>query len=732
MNAIITNEFDFGNEEVLAYYISFLKNLSLVLNKDTVHFFHNEHVTDFPLFSKAVAMFNHKESMVRVAVRTIVLNVLKVAVGDASVRRFLGGTKTREYFATLALVIGNLSAEMDKCLRTEADHMSWGRLEFFVHEHLDHFHFLNDALMLQADDINQMLIDQLIRTLLVPLYVYGLSRQLPSEDIRLRIDPLLSFYLLSHIFLVFDDPVLVNMIGSTVLFGTLPLDGDDRGAIVETSDESVSDGAESTTPSNEKGAALGSAFIVAVFDAMTADHSDLHALQALVLVYSMFNNRGLDKDVLNSVRFVEPSLSTALEDYNHELVAALLKLLGQCAVLDSRTRPVTLSLAIKIIRDLVLCPPSEIDHEGNSGASNTMKLTSRRCILSAVHMDQIRMAYGVAKAEVASLYCERRDQGRNEVEKFLQEFEVEFRKQERGLYRVKVPLLMSQASVLLAPTNSNIDGLDIEWRLPSDSTERGIRAIQTFLQLRKFVNELENIEESELPIRRPHNSLSLKDSLSLNGSDLIACNVLSKNRHGQMLQVRRFLMVDKWRLVLLEPDNHNLGSGIVRFVASLCNVSVKLQPSNTKALDVTIYKTPASHGEQLPQFTGRFVFDDHIRAVAARQYLDEGRATLIAEKVLVFGSIIGDGGNNGDLGDRPSGNTEETVGEITPDDASDDGNSALNVEETHVVLENSAEPVKGGNVVDYEKDIIDQVDSLSTLVAEGSNLNDIAGEDETF
>ena len=44
MNSIITHDFDFSSEEVLAYYISFLKSLSMKLTSDTLLFFHNEHL----------------------------------------------------------------------------------------------------------------------------------------------------------------------------------------------------------------------------------------------------------------------------------------------------------------------------------------------------------------------------------------------------------------------------------------------------------------------------------------------------------------------------------------------------------------------------------------------------------------------------------------------------------------------------------------------------------------
>lgn len=114
INELITHKFDFSDEEVLAYYMSLLKTLSLKLTEHTLQFFFNEvsttspslpirsnyhhhryhcnsshnqchyksHVmvqeeNDFPLYTEAVKFFNHKESMVRIAVRTLTLNVFK-------------------------------------------------------------------------------------------------------------------------------------------------------------------------------------------------------------------------------------------------------------------------------------------------------------------------------------------------------------------------------------------------------------------------------------------------------------------------------------------------------------------------------------------------------------------------------------------------------------------------------------------------------------------------------
>ena len=87
VNSIIVHKFDFSDEDVMGYYILFLKTLSLKLNAHTIHFFYNEHTNDFPLYTEAIKFFNHPESMVRIAVRTISLNVYKV--DNASMLRFI-------------------------------------------------------------------------------------------------------------------------------------------------------------------------------------------------------------------------------------------------------------------------------------------------------------------------------------------------------------------------------------------------------------------------------------------------------------------------------------------------------------------------------------------------------------------------------------------------------------------------------------------------------------------
>ncbi|XP_063893951.1 protein CLEC16A homolog isoform X1 [Helicoverpa armigera] len=183
VNSIIVHKFDFSDEEVMAYYISFLKTLSLKLNNHTIHFFYNEHTKDFPLYTEAIKFFNHSESMVRIAVRTLTLNVYRVQ--DASMLRFIRDRTAAPYFSNLVWFIGKHILELDACVRNDAEnsfssHQSQQKLDDLVAEHLDHLHYINDILCLNIPDLNDVLTEHLLHKLLVPLYIYSLT----SESVR--------------------------------------------------------------------------------------------------------------------------------------------------------------------------------------------------------------------------------------------------------------------------------------------------------------------------------------------------------------------------------------------------------------------------------------------------------------------------------------------------------------------------------------------------------------------
>ena len=139
INNIILNKFDFSDEEVMAYYISFLKTLSLKLNSHSIHFFFNERASEFPLYVEAIKFFDHPEckfkfkfkkilsicliikylfiilAMVRIAVRTLTLNIFKVPV--QSMQKYVREKTANHYFSNMVWLIRNHVLDLDICVK---------------------------------------------------------------------------------------------------------------------------------------------------------------------------------------------------------------------------------------------------------------------------------------------------------------------------------------------------------------------------------------------------------------------------------------------------------------------------------------------------------------------------------------------------------------------------------------------------------------------------------------
>ena len=103
INEVVSMHFDFDDEEVLAHYITLLKSISLKLNQDTVQFFFNK--GSFPLYTEAIKLINHRDGMVRAAVRTLTLKVYHIR--DPAVQGFVISQPASHYFSRLATYVAD-------------------------------------------------------------------------------------------------------------------------------------------------------------------------------------------------------------------------------------------------------------------------------------------------------------------------------------------------------------------------------------------------------------------------------------------------------------------------------------------------------------------------------------------------------------------------------------------------------------------------------------------------
>ncbi|XP_011189527.2 protein CLEC16A homolog [Zeugodacus cucurbitae] len=719
VNSIIVHKFDFSDEDVMGYYILFLKTLSLKLNTHTIHFFYNEHTNDFPLYTEAIKFFNHPESMVRIAVRTISLNVYKVQ--NASMLRFIRDKTAAPYFSNLVWFIGKHILELDTCVRTDIDHQSNQRLSNLVAEHLDHLHYLNDILLLEIDDLNAVLTEHLLHKLFVPLYIFSLTPAPPPTSLAVvtqnlaavlnrpvdidiqeinnpRVSSIVALYLLSLVFLVITHAPLVHALAWVILNGdhsvfkegaaevlnayvehrlaVVPGFGEPRESL-EQALETV--GANSTSHSydtdnlnisqasqassgidvaaeNATGSTneefpeselcsisvetasaaaqvvlnnaklanitdeekekiqklvqptrafteLNRPFLEMVLSALDCTENDYLALLSLCLIYAMAYNRGVKND------WFEQVLSQSAKgphSYKTELIERLLHIITLSNQPSCRIRLITIEIALQLL------------------VTFTKPCTDDACITEA-QRDALFSAHNQSMVVLRNFY--------KSEDIFLDLFEDEFNEMRKT--NLNVEFLCMDSTILLPPTGTPLTGINFTRRLPCGEVEKARRAIRDFFLLRKTCQQFLNEKETLLPLTNTMNLVQVDNVLDLNNSDLIACTVITKESTKQ----RRFLVIDSLQLILVEPDAKLLGWGVAKFVGFLQDVEVVGDKDDSRCLHITVHRGGATHN-RTPLLSAKFLFDDHIRCMAAKQRLTKGRSKARQKKMYQIAQLI--------------------------------------------------------------------------------------------
>ncbi|XP_035746955.1 protein CLEC16A isoform X2 [Egretta garzetta] len=663
VNSIIVHKFDFSDEEIMAYYILFLKTLSLKLNNHTVHFFYNEHTNDFALYTEAIKFFNHPESMVRIAVRTITLNVYKV--DNQPMLHYIRDKTAVPYFSNLVWFIGSHVIELDNCVQTDEEHRNRGKLSDLVAEHLDHLHYLNDILIINCEFLNDVLTDHLLNRLFLPLYVYSLVNQDKGGE-RPKISLQVSLYLLSQA----KSSIRCFIKPTETLERSLEInkqkgkkrvqkrpnyknvgeeDEEERGSEdnqddidktkgtevsskgIRTSSEneeiemvimercklselSISVVTEQNTTDEEKSAAASGneitnwnrPFLDMVYNALDCAEDDYYALFVLCLLYAMSHNKGIDPVKLERIQ-LPAQHAEERNSYNHVLAEGLIRIMNYAAQPDGKIRLATLELGCLLLKQLVF--------------------SKNGSIIKDVHLACLE------GAREESVHLLRRFYKGEEI--FLDMFEDEYRSM--TIKPMNVEYLMMDASILLPPTGTPLTGIDFVKRLPCGDVERTRRAIRVFFMLRSLSLHLRDEPETQLPLTREEDLIKTDDVLDLNNSDLIACTVLTKDGG----QVQRFLAVDIYQMSLVEPDVARLGWGVVKFAGLLQDMQVTGVEDDSRALNIIIHKPASSpHSKPFPILQATFIFSDHIRCIIAKQRLAKGRIQARRMKMQRIAALL--------------------------------------------------------------------------------------------
>eukprot|EP00092_Neocalanus_flemingeri_P019758 GFUD01021398.1.p1 GENE.GFUD01021398.1~~GFUD01021398.1.p1 ORF type:complete len:960 (-),score=279.18 GFUD01021398.1:290-3169(-) len=674
VNSIIIHKFDFSDEEVMAYYISFLKTLSFRLNQHTIHFFYNEHTNDFPLYTEAIKFFNHSESMVRIAVRTLSLNVYRVK--DERMLKFVTDKTAAPYFSNLVWFIGNHILEIDDCVRNDADHKSMNKLRDVVAEHLDHLYYINDILSLNIASLNRVLSDHLLNRLFIPLYIYSFARNsIPTEDMKPYVSPVVALFLLCQVFLIITHVPLVRLLAWIIIAGDMEVFTERGATLYATSPRRKGMVKPSfMAPPEPLDKLLAKNILSADSDSDSDSEPELpvsSSVSELTKLPSPFHVPGIaspDPSLLSitdeekQLLLSEASFSLENRPFLSALFSALdysdndyFQLFSLCLIyamqvntginkelLESIQIPSKNSQELHFYNKTLVEKMIQLASAGCQYDSR-VRLVTLEILITSLQMILIRDDKSILMDEHFAEVEGAREEStlilRNfykSEEIFLDMFEDEFR--EMNKKPLNFEFVMSDASLLLPPTGTPLTGIDFRKRLPCGEVEKTRKAIRTFFLLRKLSLSLQGLKETSLPLSNPDSFVQAGDVLDLNNSDLLAVTVVSKDGTRQ----RRFLVVDLMQLILIEPDGHRLGWGVAKFSGFLQDLEVTSDKDDSRCLYVTVHKPSSgnSKGTPTPLLSAAFTFDDHIRCMAAKQRLTKGRTKARQRKMHLIAKLL--------------------------------------------------------------------------------------------
>ncbi|KAM0901833.1 hypothetical protein ACQ4PT_019699 [Festuca glaucescens] len=217
INFLITYPFDFQIDEMLSYYISFLRAISGKLNKNTISLLvatENDEVISFPLYVEALKFAFHEDSMIRVAIRTLTLNVYHV--GDESVNRFVSRVPLSDYFSDMVTHFQKQCIDLDKLVVRSAENAdssaAMASIEDAVVQIEDALYYFSDVMSSGIPDLGNFITENILQHLVFRIVLPSLQRQ--RTDLWISVST--SLYLLCCILHIFKDKDMASTIAAAL------------------------------------------------------------------------------------------------------------------------------------------------------------------------------------------------------------------------------------------------------------------------------------------------------------------------------------------------------------------------------------------------------------------------------------------------------------------------------------------------------------------------------------
>ena len=193
-------------EEFLTYQVNFIKSLTLKLNIDCIEFFYNKHKNQFPILHRAFSLYNHKDAMIRSAVKNIFLTILKIK--EEHLRRFITSFPNNIYYPNIIFQLRNIIIRL--CIINFIDEKNRSNpIDKFRDEHdnlIDYMYYISDILLLNIDNVNFILINCILNEIILPLFKTIISKK---EE---KISIVFALYILTLFIFIVKNKFIIDVI----------------------------------------------------------------------------------------------------------------------------------------------------------------------------------------------------------------------------------------------------------------------------------------------------------------------------------------------------------------------------------------------------------------------------------------------------------------------------------------------------------------------------------------
>ena len=235
INNIITNDDIFmqeSNEDVLTFYVNFLKSLTMKIDSTTIQLFFQKEQGSFPLLENAIKLYNNDDPMVKNVVRNIFLKFVKLSQEYKPLREYLLSLPMLKYFCFISCRLTDMTIQLNyyagynilyknKFGINKDFNFNYENFKMLQDDLIDEILYFQDILSVNDEQIITAFLNCLLYYYICPLllgslfnYKYFFQENKNNINLRYIVAPEIVLYIFTLIFSNLHNDSFLNLICS--------------------------------------------------------------------------------------------------------------------------------------------------------------------------------------------------------------------------------------------------------------------------------------------------------------------------------------------------------------------------------------------------------------------------------------------------------------------------------------------------------------------------------------